>query len=402
MNILLKKQKQVTDKLWLILVIIIGYITPMKAANPEWIYIPNEYGAWSFFEKGEYMYFNNYFAYKMHKESLKIVDSIRIACQRNYFIDNNDIAWLIDYNRVVKISGNDTIRYTSDNSIIINSISDAKYDKTTNTIWLATSGGLIRIKNYEWTLFNKTNSGIQTDTLVSLFIEENSNLIIGTKRQGLILFDGSTFVNHRTDSLDQSIYMISSVQKDEKGNIWFIYRYNLAKFDGKSWSLYRQSDSTFNTVIGELFVENSKNIWIAGYTIFHFDGERFNEFKLFDGERKFESTHSIYKDKKGNMWFGVIENNNQLGIVIHRKGGVILSAELENTLKQIGYIFPNPSDDYIQLKAEIELGTNFLIINTNGIEVDSGIYNGHIDISKLNPGFYTININNQNFKFIKK
>ncbi|HRP01692.1 MAG TPA: T9SS type A sorting domain-containing protein [Candidatus Kapabacteria bacterium] len=404
-----QNQKQVPYKLWLILVIIIGYIIPMKAENPEWVFIPRDpyrQCASSFFEKGEYMYYSCAFtAYKMHKESLKIVYSItNYDCQLKCFEDTNGIIWLIDINGIVtKIKDKDTVQFTSGNSILGKEIFDVKYDEKNNSIWLTTWKGLIRIQNEEWTIFNTKNSGIQTDSLWGLCIDDDSNLIIGTKNKGLIIYNGNTFENYQNDTLDKYIYSIDAVQKDEKGNIWFKYRYNLVKYDGTNWTIFKQSDSTFKFELDEFLVENSYNIWIIARYVYHFDGEKFKKIKMFDGEKDFDYIYSVFKDIKGNMWFGAYsEQGENSGIIIYRKGGVILSAELENNLKQIGYIFPNPSDEYIQLNTEIELGTNFAIINTNGIKVSSGNYNGQINISNLNPGFYTINIKNQNYKFIKK
>lgn len=406
MNNLLKKQKQDTYKLWLILVLFIGYIIPMKAENPEWLVIPLTHLSYPVNHSKEYVYTgSNIRGYKVSKETAKVIDSISHDCIFGYFHDKYNNTWIANGAGLLKIVGLDTTWYTSSNSPLPASINNLKYDSDNNVVWIATFNGLVKKVDDEWTIYNKSNSKIQSNEILTINLDNNSNPLMGTRFNGIILYDGEKFINHRFDSLSEYKEVTRFVNYDDIGNIWFVLRKNLVKFDGKKAQIYYQSDSTFNVGnINDLYVENSENIWIADNNLYHFDGVTFEKFAFFDNPNLDFKVYSMLKDDKENYWF-VADNpfdKNQSGIIIHKKGGVILSAELENNLKQIGYLFPNPSDDYIQLKAEIEFGTNFTIINTNGIEVGSGIYTDHIDISKLNPGFYTININNQNYKFIKK
>ena len=81
---------------------------------------------------------------------------------------------------------------------------------------------------------------------------------------------------------------------------------------------------------------------------------------------------------------------------------VSVSEEL-NTKSNIS-IYPNPSNDFIQLSSLSQID-NYVIYNTLGIQVSSGIIsnNERIDIQNLTNGIYFLKLDNgSTLKFIKK
>lgn len=66
-------------------------------------------------------------------------------------------------------------------------------------------------------------------------------------------------------------------------------------------------------------------------------------------------------------------------------------------------IFPNPASDYFDLVSSDSEKLNVRIFNTNGLQVESGVYESgkRVDVSHLNTGIYVVVVNNQSFKFIK-
>ncbi len=390
-------------------VLLVSYFSAdkAKAENPEWLVVTLSKYPQTVYHINEFIYIgSNYGGYKIDKETTKIIDSTNFDSINGYFNDQQNNQWMIFGGGLIKVNGQDTVWFTKDVSKFPSTnVNEAKYDYDNNTIWIATPKGLVKMIDEKMTIYNKSNSSIQSDQIASVNLDNKSNLLIGTYFDGLILYDGNEFVNHRFDSLLEYKYPVSDANYDENSNIWFIYRDNFVKFDGKNSILYPPSDSTYNVgFIKDIYVENSQNIWIAGDNLYHFDGLKFKKFDFLDKPELNFSVFSTFKDNKDNYWF-VVDNGPKpelSGIIIYRKGGIILSTEIENTLKQEGYIFPNPSEEFISLNGDTNYGAIYTIINSNGLEVGKGNYYGEISISNLVTGFYTINILDKNYKFIKK
>jgi ligand-binding sensor domain-containing protein len=69
-----------------------------------------------------------------------------------------------------------------------------------NFIWVATSGGLVRINsiNNETKFYNKANSGLPNNNITSVAIDKFGNKWIGTEGYGLVKFDGNNWIVYNT------------------------------------------------------------------------------------------------------------------------------------------------------------------------------------------------------------
>ena len=68
-------------------------------------------------------------------------------------------------------------------------------------------------------------------------------------------------------------------------------------------------------------------------------------------------------------------------------------------------LYPNPSNDYIQIKTDRIVEGTYAIFNVNGVKVDTGNYTNQIKTSNLKPGLYFLNLkqngNSYTMKFLK-
>ncbi len=89
-------------------------------------------------------------------------------------------------------------------------------------------------------------------------------------------------------------------------------------------------------------------------------------------------------------------------ITFDQNGGTSSISEVSQGKADIR-IFPNPADNYFELKTSRQDALKVHIYNTNGIVVSSGTYTdgSRVDISSLTTGIYVVVINNQSFKLAK-
>jgi hypothetical protein len=155
------------------------------------------------------------------------------------------------------------------------------------------------------------------NTIWDIYQDRNSNFWFGSKENGLFIFDGST-LRHLTKDDGLVSNQVRGFQEDSFGNVFIETMEGVSKYDGKS----------FKTL--EILGENStENIWKLNpsdlwFRIgsdkkgpYRYDGEflRYLKFPKSPQEDKFYSKESrgnyspygiytIYKDRKGVIWFG--------------------------------------------------------------------------------------------------
>lgn len=129
-----------------------------------------------------------------------------------------------------------------------------------------------------------------------------------------------------------------------------------------------------------------------------------------------EQNYAVVPD--GKLWFDqgqfVINKDNSAApitipistirkITFGGEGDTSSVHELSNDKTDIR-IFPNPANDYFELKTAVSEKLLVRIYNTNGVLVASNTFaNGdQVDISQLSLGIYVVVINNQSFKLIKQ
>jgi hypothetical protein len=80
----------------------------------------------------------------------------------------------------------------------------------------------------------------------------------------------------------------------------------------------------------------------------------------------------------------------------------VWGAHAEMLSKQDFVIHPNPVKDQLHILTPIETNSTFKVLSISGRLVLSGLTFGDIDLSALNPGLYTITINDNSVKFVKE
>lgn len=151
----------------------------------------------------------------------------------------------------------------------------------------------------------------------SIYQDQDQNYWFGSNGSGVFLYDGTMLRQFSTEDglADDQIRQIIG---DSTGNVYFDTPQGVSKFDGQA----------FTTLIPTFSPQNKwalqpDDLWFKGNGnkngVYRYDGQSliFLPFPEYDLEtafgRKFEESpfspygvYSIYKDKKGNMWFGTL------------------------------------------------------------------------------------------------
>ena len=85
---------------------------------------------------------------------------------------------------------------------------------------------------------------------------------------------------------------------------------------------------------------------------------------------------------------------------IHTRESYDDSNKIINGLNEEIFIYPNPSNDYIDINNDEEIW-KLEIINMNGEKIDVKRSGSRIDVSFLSKGIYILNFNNNFIKFVK-
>lgn len=128
----------------------------------------------------------------------------------------------------------------------------------------------------------------------------------GSWKTGVYKYDGKTIINYTTK---HGLYTnrVDDIKEDKSGNLYFTGMNPnsiITKFDGKSFTYIKAVPSDeWKLEASDLWLINT---FQAKQRVYRFDGTTFYELTLPkppDLNNPFD-VYSIYKDRKGNIWFG--------------------------------------------------------------------------------------------------
>jgi len=201
-------------------------------------------------------------------------------------IDTNNTLWIASKNGLFSYDGIKFLNYnTSNSSIPSNEVLQIVCDKD-NNIWGGTGNGLFKFDGITWTVWNRTNSNIPTNVVVGLALDSENKLwfscmdenriIGGDYGGGLTYFDSQTMKTYNTNNSGLLTNTIFDVFIDEKGLIWLgTCGAGLVSFNRKSkWQSYNVTNSGIaNNIVQLIKKDKLGNLWLshvdAGVSVFN-------------------------------------------------------------------------------------------------------------------------------------
>lgn len=142
--------------------------------------------------------------------------------------------------------------------------------------------------------------------IMVVYQDKKNNYWFGSWKTGVYKYDGQTLINYTTK---HGLYAdrVDDIKEDQSGNIYFSGmnpNATTTKFDGKSFTHIKAIPSN------EWKLE-ANDLWLkilhqTNQKVYRFDGKTLYELTLPNppGLNQPFEIYSIYKDQKGNIWFG--------------------------------------------------------------------------------------------------
>ena len=148
----------------------------------------------------------------------------------------------------------------SNSGIVSNNLKAIAVDQN-NYKWIsAIDKGLLKFDGSNFILFNTANSGIPSNRINSISVDNNNNVWLGTNN-GIGIFNGINWTNYNNSNSGLTSNDILSIKFDNFGNAWIGSTSGLFKFDGANWTRY--NDSNFNLWTNDLIISSDNSIWMA-------------------------------------------------------------------------------------------------------------------------------------------
>lgn len=182
-------------------------------------------------------------------------------------------------------------------------------------IWLGTQEGLARFDGFDFTIFDKHQTGLESKTITALFEDSKGAIWIGT-------VDGlSRYRNGRFETITSSDGLVgdyvTALMEDRQGRIWAAtYDKGVSIIEGASIHAFPAGKDLVSNSISALYQDASGTIWLgttdAGLMRYR-DG-RITTYSVDSGLPSDEITR-VDGDGTGTLWIGT-----KGGFVIHKDG----------------------------------------------------------------------------------
>ncbi len=145
--------------------------------------------------------------------------------------------------------------------------------------------------------------GLKHDVISCMQQDRNGNLWFGTYG-GVSKYDGKNFI-HFTVKEGLSNNTVWSMLEDRDGNLWFgTTGGGVSKYDGQTFTHFTEREGLSNNIVLSMLEDRNGNLWFGTSNgVSKYDGRTFTHFTEEEGLSG-NIVLSILEDRNGNLWFG--------------------------------------------------------------------------------------------------
>lgn len=260
---------------------------------------------------------------------------------KDYFItsiafDKKGNAWLGTLSQgLIKFDGKIAEVFDASNSVMSNAaIMDIEVDKADH-VWIG-SNDLMEYDGAKFTRYEAKQFGLPANHVRSVAIDANDNIWFSCSSYqsgGLVRYDRSTFKTFTPANSKLPGNMVQSIAVDKSNHVWLalndvIDEVSLVKINpNNAISVSGSKELGFKPYyFGNIVVnENNELLGSIDYSlsslmvtgrpqIFKFTGAKAQIVRLPGEESAIYTTHSIFSDKKGNLWASFLGSDKECGV----------------------------------------------------------------------------------------
>lgn len=149
--------------------------------------------------------------------------------------------------------------------------------------------------------------------VTSISFDSKETAWVGTFKQGLIKYDGSTTVYNSSNSAFPDSIVVRDIEVDYDDNIWIGSNVGLIKYDRRDFHIYNTSNSPIaEDVVWSITVDQDNILWFASCRfrqggLMKFDGENWMLYTPENSAMPSNSVWDVAVDSRNNIWLTMSE-----------------------------------------------------------------------------------------------
>lgn len=151
--------------------------------------------------------------------------------------------------------------YTSSNTNMINATVNHITADSNGLLWMTSFAGLSSFNGTTFTNYTPENSGLQTNSVTKVVVDNLNRKWISTYQNGIIMFNGTTFTNYTETNSQLPSNVINDIAVDASNNVWIATDAGLAKLSGGTWTIYTETNGLFGNNVTSVGVD-AGNVYV--------------------------------------------------------------------------------------------------------------------------------------------
>jgi len=166
---------------------------------------------------------------------------------------------------------NYTIYNTSNSGIGSDYVGDIKTDAN-GLLWISSFSGVSTFNGTTFTKYNTGNSGIASNAILEIEIDGLGRKWMASQNNGIILLNGTTWTNYTSSNSGLPNNAIVCIDVDSNNNLWVVTTSGLTRFNGTTWTTYNAL-----TNINSIEIDYANGIWVTNNgNLYKFNGTDYN------------------------------------------------------------------------------------------------------------------------------
>lgn len=178
-------------------------------------------------------------------------------------------------------------------------------------MWIGTPAGLVRFDGQSFKIYDQEDLHSQSSDVLSLFVDSEGTLWIGTNGGGVVQFNENRFTNlNASQGLASNV--VWSITEDHENNIWLATDNGLSRYRDGSFRVFTTKDGLADNYIWSVFEDSNHDLWIGsetGLSVLH--DRKFQKVSNFSSQ----NVYCIREDLSKQIWIAT-----ESGLKIFKNG----------------------------------------------------------------------------------